>query len=86
MLKTKRLARQDKAASEMTAKEFARLVLGNLNAVIGALASSKTQEESGQLQELALELVRIQEMTDPGEKLRAFAAIRDKLPRDCGCK
>ncbi|MBF0480505.1 MAG: hypothetical protein HQK81_15240 [Desulfovibrionaceae bacterium] len=76
---------QRKPATEITAKSVNRLVLDNLGLVVGKLASSKTEEETGALQELALELMNIQEIKDPGEKLRAFEAVRHKLPASCGC-
>jgi hypothetical protein len=75
-----------KPAREMTAKSFNRMVLDNLGLVVGQLASSKTEEETGVLQELALELMNIQEIQDPHEKMRAFEAIRHKMPASCGCK
>jgi hypothetical protein len=75
-----------KPATEITAKAFNRMVLDNLGLVVGQLASSKTEEETDALQELALALMNIQEIKDPGEKLRAFEAIRHKMPESCGCK
>jgi len=77
---------QREPATQMTAKSFNRMVLDNLGLVVGQLASSKTEEETDALQELALELMNIQEIKDPGEKVRAFEAIRHKMPESCGCK
>jgi hypothetical protein len=77
---------ENKPAGQITAKSMTRLVLDNLGLVVGKLASSKTEEETDRLQELALELMHIQEIKDPAEKIRAFEAIRHKMPESCGCK